>query len=116
MPSTGGKALRQFDVLPNREGSIRFTPDGQGVAHAVTDEHGVGNIWGQPLGGDPAKALTDFKADKIFDSVWWRDGRKLAVSRGRTSRDVGLCGSTTRTGDCLGTLVTGAVARGGAKI
>ena len=94
MPSTGGKALSQFEVLPNREGSIRFTPDGQGIAYAVTDEQGVGNIWVQPLGGGPAKALTDFKADKIFDFAWSRDGRKLAVSRGRTSRDVVLLTDT----------------------
>ena len=41
-----------------------------------------------------AKALTDFKADKIFDFAWSRDGRKLAVSRGRTTRDVVLLTDT----------------------
>jgi Tol biopolymer transport system component len=86
--------LHQFDVLTGKDGNLRFTPDGRGIAYAVTDGQGVGNLWVQPLTGGPPKQITDFKADKIFDYAWSRDGKQLAVSRGRTSRDVVLLTDT----------------------
>jgi len=42
--------------------------------------------------------------------------RKIALGTLAVVRETGLCGPTTHAGDCLGTLVTGAAARGGAKI
>ena len=51
------QSVRRSDVLPNPEGSIRFSPDGQGIAYAVTDEQGVGNIWVQPLACQSADRL-----------------------------------------------------------
>lgn len=54
----------------------------------------MGNVWGQPLAGGPLRQITDFKSDKIFDYAWSRDGKKLAISRGRTSRDVVLLTDT----------------------
>jgi Tol biopolymer transport system component len=92
--ATGGLPLHQFDVLTGKDGNLRFTPDGRGIAYAVTDGQGVGNLWVQPLTGGPPKQITDFKADKIFDYAWSRDGKQLAVSRGRTSRDVVLLTDT----------------------
>jgi serine/threonine protein kinase len=94
IPATGGAPIHEFDVLPNKEGDFRFTPDGQGIAYSVVDDQGVGNLWVQPLAGGPPKQLTDFKSDKIFDYAWSRDGKKLAISRGRTSRDVVLLTDT----------------------
>jgi len=92
--STGGAPIHQFDVPPGKDGNLRFTPDGYGIAYAVTDDHGVGNLWMQPLAGGAPKPITDFKADRVFDFAWSRDGKQLAVSRGRVNRDVVLLTDT----------------------
>jgi hypothetical protein len=47
--------------------------------------------------GGPPKQLTDFKSDSIFDFAWSRDGKWLALSHGRISRDVVLLTDTTNT-------------------
>ncbi len=96
IPSTGGAPLHQFDVPPGKEGDLRFTPDGHGIAYAVTDDHGVGNLWVQSLAGGAPRQITDFKADRIFDFAWSRDGKQLAVSRGRVNRDVVLLTDTAK--------------------
>ena len=94
IPATGGPLVHQYDLLPASDGDPRFTPDGQGIAYVVTDDQGVGNIWVQPIAGGAPKPFTDFKSDKIFDFAWSRDGKKLAVSRGRVRRDVVLLTDT----------------------
>ncbi len=94
IPAIGGAPVHQFDIPPGKDGNLRFTPDGHGIAYAVTDDHGVGNLWVQPLAGGAPKPITDFKADRIFDFAWSRDGKQLAVSRGRVNRDVVLLTDT----------------------
>lgn len=96
IPASGGALVSQFDILNGKDGNLRFTPDGRGIAYPVTDDQGVGNLWMQPLSGGSAKQLTDFKSDKIFDFAWSPNGQKLAVSRGRASRDVVLLTDTTK--------------------
>ena len=59
------------------------------------DDRGVGNLWAQPLNGGPPTQITDFKSDRIFDYAWSRDGKQLAVSRGKTTRDVVLLTDTS---------------------
>jgi Tol biopolymer transport system component len=76
-------------------GKIRFTPDGQALAFAGRDAHGVANVWVQPLNGSAPRALTNFKLDTLFDFAWSRDGKQLALSRGQTSRDVVLLTDTS---------------------
>ena len=90
VPATGGNPLHTLDVLPGEKGRLRFLPDGQGLTYPVIDARGIGNIWMQPLSGGPARQITDFKSDQIFDYAWSRDGKQLAVSRGQTQRDVVL--------------------------
>ena len=94
--STGGPALHQFDTLSRATNRLRFTPDGRGIAYVVPNDQGVDNIWLQPLGGEAPHQITDFKADNIFDFAWSRDGKQLAVSRGRTSSDVVLLTDTAK--------------------
>jgi eukaryotic-like serine/threonine-protein kinase len=94
IPATGGAAAHKFDIANTQYGKLRFTPDGQGVAYPAMDDHGVANLWVQSLSGGAAKQVTDFKSDRIFDYAWSRDGKQLAVSRGRTSRDVVLLTDT----------------------
>lgn len=95
IPAAGGSFLHTFDVLPQVSGKLRFTPDGQALAYAVTDGRGVGNVWAQTLTGGAPTQITDFKSDQIFDFAWSRDGKQLAVSRGKTDRDVVLLTETS---------------------
>jgi hypothetical protein len=67
-----------------RTQSFRITPDGQSLAYVVTEQD-VSNLWATPLAGAEPKQLTDFKSDLIFDFSWSRNGKLLALSRGRTN-------------------------------
>lgn len=87
--STDGKILYTRDTDPRGGRRLRFTPDGQSLTYQV-DEQGVSNLWTMRLSGGPPTKLTDFNSDLIFDFAWSRDGKKLALSRGRNSRDVVL--------------------------
>jgi Tol biopolymer transport system component len=48
---------------------------------------GAQNIWYQPLDGFPARQVTHFPDSDIFDFLWSKDGKQLAVTRGRTRTD-----------------------------
>jgi hypothetical protein len=65
----------------------RWTPDSRGLA-GIGTEQGVDNLVFLPLDGGPVRPLTDFPADRIVSFDWSRDGRRLALSRGRSMRDV----------------------------
>jgi hypothetical protein len=65
----------------------RWTPDSRGLA-GIRTEQGVDNLVFLPLDGGPVRPLTDFPADRIVSFDWSRDGRRLALSRGRSMRDV----------------------------
>ena len=95
VPSDGGEPLYTLKSDPRRDSGVRFTPDGKSLSYTVT-EHGISNIWAQPLSGGPPKQVTDFKTDQIFDFAWSRDGKSLALSRGHQSRDVVLLTDTTK--------------------
>ena len=68
---------------------IRFSRDGKSVIYTVRD-HGVDNLWEQPLDGSAGKQITSFTSEHIWDYHWSEDGRQLAVSRGHTDSDVVL--------------------------
>jgi hypothetical protein len=48
------------------------------------------NIWLQPAAGGKPLKLTDFKTDYIYRHAWSRDGKTLALARGRHTSDVVL--------------------------
>jgi Tol biopolymer transport system component len=91
--SDGGAPLHTLESDPRAGGAIRFTPDGQALSYSVI-EHGISNLWAQPVSGGAPRQLTDFKTDLIFDYAWSRDGRQLALARGQVSRDVVLLTDT----------------------
>ncbi|HKD45447.1 MAG TPA: protein kinase [Candidatus Angelobacter sp.] len=93
IPSGGGPAIYTLNADLRATQRILFTPDGKSLTYVV-DERGVSNLWAVPLTGGQPKPLTDFKSDRIFDFAWSRDGKFLALSRGRTSRDVVLLTDT----------------------
>ena len=80
------KQLAEFDV-PYGMSNPRFTPDGKALAFLLTRK-GATNIWMQRLtGGDPVP-LTNFPSGDMFTFAWSKDGKQLAVSRGRLKSDV----------------------------
>ena len=59
---------------------VRRSPEGQALTYTAHRD-GISNIWTQPLGGGPAKQLTDFKAEGRLRFDWSRDGKQLVWSR-----------------------------------
>ncbi len=90
IPFGGGPPHKIFDAPSSSlYRAVRWTPDGRGVAYPVT-QGSVSNLWSQPLDGGPARKLTDFKDQIIFDFAWSRDGKQIALSRGVINSDVVL--------------------------
>jgi serine/threonine protein kinase len=92
VPFSGGTSVRSFDYLSSSAVGypiIHWTPDGRSLTF-IRDQHGVSNIWTQPLDGGPAKQLTDFTSGQIFNFTWSKDGQQLMVARGSQTNDVVL--------------------------
>ncbi|MCX6617049.1 MAG: hypothetical protein NTZ98_13250 [Acidobacteria bacterium] len=68
---------------------VEWPPDGKALSYVETTK-GVGNIWSQPLDGGKPAQLTHFDSDRIFNHRWSRDGKRLALARGRIVSDVVL--------------------------
>jgi Tol biopolymer transport system component len=86
VPAEGGPILHKI-VAPFGVGFLRWAPDGKGLNYLLTRE-GAQNLWYQPLDGSPARQVTHFPDLDILDFSWSRDGKQLAVTRGRTRTDV----------------------------
>lgn len=80
-----GQVLKTFSFQPSSR--LLFTPDGKSLAYDVLVA-GVGQIMIQPLDGREAYVLADFSADALFSFAWSRDGKRLAVIRGKQVDDV----------------------------
>jgi serine/threonine protein kinase/Tol biopolymer transport system component len=88
--SDGGVPLHQLDWPASAGfGKARWAPQGEVEAvDYVLTRNGVSNIWRQKLPGGPPKKITNFESGQIFDFEWSRDGKQLALTRGRESSDV----------------------------
>lgn len=86
-----GSVIRSFEVGSHslNNTALKWTPDGKALLYANTTD-GVGNIWMQPIGGGPARQVTDFNADGIFCFDVSPDGRNLFYARGGWKHDVVL--------------------------
>jgi Tol biopolymer transport system component len=91
--SEGGDPVRVFQVgrsalppvpAPNY---LRWATDGRAVLYVDTRD-GVSNIWSQPLDGGQPTQVTRFTSDRIFYFDWSKDGKQLALARGRQSSDI----------------------------
>ncbi|ABF43390.1 serine/threonine protein kinase [Candidatus Koribacter versatilis Ellin345] len=69
--------------------TLTFTPDGKSVAYVVR-EHGVENVFIQPIDGTPGHQLTNFTSQLISNFHWSPDGKTLAIARADASSDVVL--------------------------
>jgi eukaryotic-like serine/threonine-protein kinase len=85
------KVERTFVVpgnVPNNfQGGLRWTPDGQAIGFPAVKD-GVTNLWIQPVTGGPARQLTHSGHVVAFD--WSPDGKRLAITRVKSSNDVVL--------------------------
>lgn len=76
-----------FDHLPLQGPMLlRWMPDSQALIFSSA-QHGISNLWRQPLDGCPAKPITNFTEDKIFSFAWSQDGKHLAYERGKVLSD-----------------------------
>jgi len=76
-PAEGGPLV----ILPHIPAqTFEWSPDGKHLMY-VRNQHGVGNIWSEPVLGGEAKQITHFTNGMIFQFAVARDSR-LAVSRG----------------------------------
>jgi Tol biopolymer transport system component len=73
--------------------ALQWTADGRGIAYSTP-----GNIWVQPRDGGAQYQLTRFAEGdrRIEDFEWSRDGRRLAISRSKTTWDIVLFRSVPR--------------------
>jgi eukaryotic-like serine/threonine-protein kinase len=85
-----GETLKALDMQrPIMNNIIRFSRDGRSVIW-TTREHGVDNLWQQPLDGTAGKLITSFTSEHMWDFHWSEDGSKLALVRGHNESDVVL--------------------------
>ncbi|MEO6391886.1 MAG: winged helix-turn-helix domain-containing protein [Pyrinomonadaceae bacterium] len=86
----GGPPLKTFDslVFPFANGAL-WTPDGQAIVFPKTENH-ILNLWLQPTGGGPPRALTNFTSDSIFKYAYTRDGKSIILARGKVVVNVAM--------------------------
>jgi len=88
VPAQGGDPVYHFDAPPGMFG-LAWSPDSKSFQYVLTRE-GISNLWEQPLTGGPARQLTHFRTDLIFDFSWSHDGKQLALARGNRNSNVVL--------------------------
>lgn len=90
VPLEANDSPKLLDFQRPLVGNVRFTRDGRSVVYPIRD-HGIDNLWQQPLDGSPGKQITNFTSEHIGDSFGWSpDGSKLAIIRGHVDSDVAL--------------------------
>ena len=88
--ASDGSTLKSFDMQRAKfDNGPYWSPDGKYLQFVAT-RGGVSNIWQHPLEGGPARQLTHFSSEEIFDFAWSPDGSRLFLTRGIGSSDVVL--------------------------
>jgi serine/threonine protein kinase/Tol biopolymer transport system component len=86
VPATGGDPIKTLDS-PKDSHEARWSSDGRSLVY-IKETNGVSNLWTLPLDASRPRQLTDWPSEQIFWYAWSRDGKQLAVARGKTSSDV----------------------------
>jgi Tol biopolymer transport system component len=89
IPASGGRPIRHFDFPGFQYQFVRWTADSRHLSF-IGAPPDPSNIWLQPAEGGEPRKLTDFKTDYIYGHAWSRDGKTLALARGRPAHDVVL--------------------------
>jgi eukaryotic-like serine/threonine-protein kinase len=89
IPSEGGAPVKILDYTPAPFPSVRlqWSPDDRSIIYVDARQDGA-NLWRLPLDGGPARQVTDFKSEKIWNFSFTRDGRQLVCARGTRTSDV----------------------------
>jgi Tol biopolymer transport system component len=87
IPFGGGPVMKALELPERSLGPVRWALDGKAIDY-IRHVEGVSNLWRQPLGGGEAKQLTHFNDLRIWNFAWSRDGKRIALSRGSSERDV----------------------------
>ncbi len=82
--SDGSGEPKVFD-LPMRRPTIQWAADSTAFYYAAGTFNNSA-LMRQPINGDPPQKLTEFP-DRVFNFAWSRDGKNLAVARGRQLGD-----------------------------
>ena len=90
MPFDRAGAPRHFD-LPHYGGppTFRWHPDGDAFLF-VDFKDGVANLWMQKIDGGAPRQLTFFDSGEIYSFGIAPDGKRIALSRGQSTRDAVL--------------------------
>jgi Tol biopolymer transport system component/serine/threonine protein kinase len=95
IPSEGGAPVKILDYTPAPPPNqgLQWTPDDSSLIYQDGRQGGA-NLWRLPLNGGPARQLTDFKSEQIWNFYFTRDGRQLVCARGTTTSDVVMISET----------------------
>jgi Tol biopolymer transport system component len=86
IPVAGGEPVAH--ILMPETGPIGWTPDSEEIVWA-RNESGVANLWAHSIAHTTQRQVTRFAAPgEIYGFAWSRDGKWIAVSRGRPRSDV----------------------------
>lgn len=83
-----GRELKTFETDGNPILNIgsRWTPDGKALAYVVFHKN-VGNLWLQPINGNPPRPLTNFTSGDIYNFAFSVDDSLLYLARGYSIRN-----------------------------
>ena len=93
LPLDGGQITKRIPVANDPE-HLALTSEGKAIGY-LKHEHGVRNIWLQPIAGGPPSRLTNFHlfrstAQRIIAFAWSPDGKHLAMTRSFAKGDVAI--------------------------
>ena len=86
VPVAGGPPVYISPTVgfPTGSSSMTWSPDGRSVLYNTTERM---NVWSQAIAGGPPEKITSFTDETIFRFALSRNGKQLALVRGRQIRD-----------------------------
>jgi Tol biopolymer transport system component len=87
--AANSRATRLFDIDPRGARFVQFTPGSTAIAYTIED-HGIGNIWLQPVESPKGRQITNFTSGTISAFHWSPDGKSLLVHRQKHTSDIVL--------------------------
>jgi Tol biopolymer transport system component/DNA-binding winged helix-turn-helix (wHTH) protein len=88
-----GSVVKTFSASADRV--IGWTRDSKAVIYD-TPRNGASELMMQPVDGGEVRTVTDFRSDTIFWFDWSRDGKTIAVVRGKQPTDVVMIKEETK--------------------
>lgn len=91
LPFDGGRPVKLFDVRPSPISLAPLPWGSDGTSLMYLDrKNGVSNIMQLIITSGESRQMTNFTSERIFYFDWSRDGKQLAIARGRVNEDVVL--------------------------